>query len=109
MHIVFKLHLQWRYDRDVLAYRVQVHVPRVRGCRDPAGGALPFTIAPNDHDNPDADDDADDDDKRDEDDRAHADGQRHRQRLLRHHRPPTLAGRQRRRRPFIDCHRGRRR
>ena len=32
---------QW--GRDVLAYRVQVHVPRVRGSRD-AGGALRSTI-----------------------------------------------------------------
>ena len=41
---VFKLQHQWGYDGDVLAYRVQVHVPRVRGSRVPAGGALPFTI-----------------------------------------------------------------
>ena len=42
--LVFKLQLQWGYDDHVLAYRVQVHVPRVRGSRIPAGGALPFTI-----------------------------------------------------------------
>ena len=41
--LVFKLHLQWRYDGDVLASRVQVRVPRVRGSRDQAGGALPCT------------------------------------------------------------------
>ena len=44
--LVFKLHLQWRYDGDVLASRVQVRVPRVRGSRDQAGGALPFTRSP---------------------------------------------------------------
>ena len=44
--LVFKLHLQWRYDGDVLASRVQVRVPRVRGCRDQAGGALPCTRSP---------------------------------------------------------------
>ena len=44
--LVFKLHLQWRYDCDVLASRVQVRVPRVRGCRDRPGGALPFTRSP---------------------------------------------------------------
>ena len=41
--LVFKLHLQWRYDGDVLTSRVQVRVPRLRGSRDPAGGALPST------------------------------------------------------------------
>ena len=44
--LVFKLHLQWRYDGDVLASRVQVRVPRVRGSRDQAGGALPCTRSP---------------------------------------------------------------
>ena len=44
--LVFKLHLQWRYECDVLASRVQVRVPRVRGSRDQAGGALPFTRSP---------------------------------------------------------------
>ena len=39
---VFKLQHQWGYDGDVLAYRVQVHVPRVH-CSREAGGALPFT------------------------------------------------------------------
>ena len=39
---VFKLQLQWVYDGDVLAVRVQVHVPRVQG-RVLPGGALPFT------------------------------------------------------------------
>ena len=33
---------QWGYDTDVLAVRVQVRVPRVRGSGQP-GGALPFT------------------------------------------------------------------
>jgi len=42
--LVFKLHLEWGYDGDVLAYRVRVQVPRVRGSRVPAGSALPFTI-----------------------------------------------------------------
>ena len=36
--------LQW--GRDVLAYRVRAQVPRVRGSRDPTGGALPFPRPP---------------------------------------------------------------
>ena len=36
--------LQW--GRDLLAYRVRAQVPRVRGSRDPTGGALPFTRPP---------------------------------------------------------------
>ena len=39
---VFKLQLQWVYDGDVLAVRVQVLLPRVQG-RVLPGGALPFT------------------------------------------------------------------
>ena len=44
LQLVYKLHHQWGYDGHVLANRLRVQVPPVRGSRVPAGGALPFTI-----------------------------------------------------------------